>query len=94
MAGRKISNEDTLRKSLMEMDHRDLVELYLKLKFDKSIENEAVYKGLLLAISTMRWNMGEQSVINACEEMLCEDGRKHNEKLVQYFTKRGKEIEW
>lgn len=37
---RNYTNEDSLRRTLMMMDRRDLVELYLELRFEKNLEKE------------------------------------------------------
>lgn len=33
---RKFTNEDSLRRHLMQLEKRDVIELYLQLRFDKS----------------------------------------------------------
>ena len=37
---RKYTTEDYARKALMSLEKRDVVELYLQLKFDKQIEKQ------------------------------------------------------
>lgn len=37
---RKFTNEDTLRRQLMKLDKRDVIELYLQLRFDKLERSE------------------------------------------------------
>lgn len=37
---RKFTNEDTLRRQLMKLEKRDVIELYLQLRFDKLERSE------------------------------------------------------